>query len=143
MLQHVKTCKKSIWKFYFPVKLYETWKKVIIQNYFLHKDLQIWIATFFHTMYIFLFNLKKYYWKSKIQFCLTIICEIRKKRKNAKLFVSIRSTNFVSHTVPDKTYIFRFNFKNTIKIQKFHLFEKIWEIKKTFRWKIICLNGVY
>ena len=41
-------------------------RKVMIQNCLLHKDLQIWIAKFFHKMYIFLFNLK--YWKSKIQF---------------------------------------------------------------------------
>ena len=70
-------------------RIYE--KKVITQNYFLHKDLQIWIATFFHKMYIFLFNLKKYYWKSKLQLFLTIICGVRKKRKNENLFVSKRS----------------------------------------------------
>ena len=55
-------------KFHFPVKLYEIWKKVIIQNYFLHEDLQILIAKFFHKMYISLFILKEYYWKPKIQF---------------------------------------------------------------------------
>ena len=36
MLKHVKTWKKAISKFHFPVKLYEIWKKVLIQNYFLH-----------------------------------------------------------------------------------------------------------
>ena len=40
----------------------------MIQNYLLNKDLQVWTATFFHRMYIFFFNLKKYYWKSKIHF---------------------------------------------------------------------------
>ena len=35
-----------------------------------------------------------------------------------------------SHTVSDKTYIFRFNSKNTIKIQKFHFLDKICEIQK-------------
>ena len=50
----------------------------------------------------------------------------------------------MSHTVSDKTYIFRFISKNIIKIQKFHFLDKICEIqKKTFRWKIICLNEVY
>ena len=32
-------------------------KKVMIQNCLLHKDLQIWIATFFNNMY-FVLNLK-------------------------------------------------------------------------------------
>ena len=43
-------------------------KKVMIQNCLLYKDLQVWIATFFHKMFFFLFDLKKYSWKSKIQF---------------------------------------------------------------------------
>ena len=30
----------------------------MLQNCLLHKDLQIGIATFFHKMYIFVFNLK-------------------------------------------------------------------------------------
>ena len=30
----------------------------MVQNYFLHKDLQIQITTFFHKIYIFFFNLK-------------------------------------------------------------------------------------
>ena len=72
-------------------------KKVMIQNCLLHKDLQVWIATFFHKMYTYLFNLKKYYWKSKIQF-LTITCEIQKRRKFEKMFISIRFTNFVGHS---------------------------------------------
>ena len=79
---------------HFSVKLYEIWKNVIIQNFLLQKDLQIWIGTFFYKIYIFFLNLKKYYWKSKFMF-FTIICEIRKKHKNKKLFTSIRSTNFV------------------------------------------------
>ena len=67
MLQYVKTWKKSIFKFHFSVKLYTKYiNKVMIQNCLLHKDLQVWIATFLHKMYIFLFNFKKYYWKSKI-----------------------------------------------------------------------------
>ena len=41
MLQHIQIRKKSISKFHFPVKLYEIRKNVMIQYYFLHKDLQI------------------------------------------------------------------------------------------------------
>ena len=33
-------------------------EEVMIQNCLLHKDLQVRIATFFHEMYIFHFNLK-------------------------------------------------------------------------------------
>ena len=39
-LQNVKTWKMSISKFHFSVKLYEIRKKIMIQNYLLHKDLQ-------------------------------------------------------------------------------------------------------
>ena len=61
--------KKSISKFHFSVKFFEIWKKkVVIQNCLLHKDLQFWISTFFHEMFIFRYSLKKYYWKSKTQF---------------------------------------------------------------------------
>ena len=49
-------------------KLCEIRKKVMNKNYLLHKYLQLWFATFFHRMYIFLFNLKAYYRKSRIQF---------------------------------------------------------------------------
>ena len=41
MLQHIQIRKKSISKFRFQVKLYEIRKNVMIQYYFLHKDLQI------------------------------------------------------------------------------------------------------
>ena len=51
----------------------------MIQNCLLHKDLQVWIATFFHEMYNFLFNLKNSIENPKFNF-LTLICEIRKKR---------------------------------------------------------------
>ena len=54
--------------------------------------------------------------------------------------VRIQSCSFqkdlqiLSHTVSEKTYSFRFNSKNTIKIQEFHFLDKICEIqKKTFR----------
>ena len=56
MLQHIQIRKKSISKFHFPVKLYEIRKNVIIQYYFLHKVLQIWIVTFFHKMHIFYYQ---------------------------------------------------------------------------------------
>ena len=36
----------------------------------------------------------------------------------------------LSHTVYEKTYIFCFNSKNTIKIQEFHFLDKIYEIHK-------------
>ena len=47
-----------------------------------------------------------------------------------------KDIQFLSYTISDKTYIFRFSSKNTIKIQKFHFLDKIC-------WKIICLNEVY
>ena len=59
MLQHIQIRTKSISKFHFQVKLYEIRKNVMIQYYFLHKDLQSWIVTFFLKMHIFLINLKK------------------------------------------------------------------------------------
>ena len=121
MLQHIKTWKKSILKFHFPVKLYEIRKNVMLQYYFLHKDLQIWIVTFFHKMHIFLFNLKKKYWNPKFNF-LTIICVIRKKRKNTKLFVSKRSTSFVSHSLWKNIY-FLFQFQKIRLIFKNSIFE--------------------
>ena len=52
----------------FQLKFTKYEKNVKKQNFLLHKDLQVWIRTLFHEMYIFLFNLKKYYWTSKIQF---------------------------------------------------------------------------
>ena len=69
MLQYVKTLKKLISKFNFPVELYQIRENIIIQNCLLQKYLQIRIATFFYKIYIILVNLKKiYYGKSKIQF---------------------------------------------------------------------------
>ena len=60
MLQHIQIRKKSISKFHFPVKLYEIIKNIMIQYYFLHKDLHIWIVRFFHKMHIFFsFLIKK------------------------------------------------------------------------------------
>ena len=47
LLQFVKTWKKSIIKYQFPVKLYEIRQIIIIQNFLLQKDLQIWIEIFF------------------------------------------------------------------------------------------------
>ena len=41
-----------------------------------------------------------------------------------------KDLQFLSHTVSNKTYIFRFNSKNTIKMQKFHFLDKICEIQK-------------
>ena len=129
MLQHIKTGKKSISKFHFPVKLYEIRKNVIIQYYFLHKNLQIWIVTCLHKMHIFLSNLKKTIENPKFNF-LTIICEIWKKCKNTKLFVFLKRSKILSNTVSNKTYIFFSIPKNTIKIQKFHFLDKICEIQK-------------
>ena len=54
--------------FIFQLNFTKYENKVMIQNCLLHTDLQVWTATFFHKMYIFLHNLKKYYWKSKVQF---------------------------------------------------------------------------
>ena len=47
-------------------------------------------------MYIFLFNLKNTNENRKINF-LTIICEMRKKRKNVKLFALISKWNVFFH----------------------------------------------
>ena len=47
---------------------------------------------------IFLLNLKKYYWKSKIQFFDNNMWSIRKKLNNAKLFILVRYTSFVWHS---------------------------------------------
>ena len=132
MLQHVKTWKKSISKFHFPVKLYEIWKKVIIQNYFLYEDLQIWIATFFHKMYIFLFNLKKYYSKSKLQFSLTIICKIRKKRQECKVVRFNKIYKFCLTEFLIKRIFFVSFSKNTIRIHKSHFIEIIWGKKNVY-----------
>ena len=53
-----------------------------------------------------------------------------KKHKNTKLFVSKRSTNFVSHSFQKYIY-FSFQFqKNTIKIQELNFLDKIYEIHK-------------
>ena len=41
-----------------------------------------------------------------------------------------RDLQFLSHTISDETYIFRFNSKNTIKIKKFNFLDKIYEIQK-------------
>ena len=41
----------------------------MIKNCFLQKYLQLWIATFFHKMYIFLFNLKKFSQVEKSDSC--------------------------------------------------------------------------
>ena len=43
------------------------------------------------------------FWHPQFNF-LTIICEIRKKYKFAKLFVSIRFKNFVRHSLYEKEY---------------------------------------
>ena len=51
----------------------------MIQNCLLHKDLQVWIATICHKMYIFLFDEKNTIENPKYNF-LTIICELWKKR---------------------------------------------------------------
>ena len=37
----IKTRKKSIYKFHFPVKFYKIRRKIMIQNCLLHKDPQI------------------------------------------------------------------------------------------------------
>ena len=53
----------------------------MIQHYLLHKDLQVLIIIFFHKMYIFHFNLKKYTIGYTKFSSLTIICEIWKIRE--------------------------------------------------------------
>ena len=58
--------------------------------------------------------------------------EYEKERQDTKLFVSKRSTNFVSHSFRE-THIFSFQLKkkNTNKIQEFHFLDEIYI--KTFR----------
>ena len=75
-------------------------------------------------MYIFFLIKKNTVENPKFNF-LTKICEIQKKHKFAKFFVSVRSTNFV-----DIMYIFHLFSNNTIKIQKFHYLNKICDIRK-------------
>ena len=41
-----------------------------------------------------------------------------------------KDPQILSHIVSDKTYILRFNSKNSIKIKKFHVLDKICEIQK-------------
>ena len=84
---------------------------------------------------IFIFLVQKNTIENRKFKFLTIICEIGKKLRNAKLFTSIRFKNFVWHS---------FWWKNTIKIQEFHFLNKIRVIqKKKLKWKIICLNEVH
>ena len=62
----------------------------MIQNCLLQKDLQISIATFCYNMYISFFLIQKNTIENrKLNFSIRI-CEIRIKRKNAKLFALIR-----------------------------------------------------
>ena len=69
-------------------------KNIKMSNYLPKSGLQILIRTFFDRMYILCFDFKNTIENQEFHFS-TKICEIRKKRKNAKLFISIRSTNFV------------------------------------------------
>ena len=71
-------------------------KNVEIKNYLPKLGLQILSRTFFDKMFI-LCNavLKKNTFENQKFHFSTIICEIRKKRKVEKLFILIRSTNFV------------------------------------------------
>ena len=59
----------------------------MIRNCLLQKDLQIWIATFFHKVYIFLFDSKNYYYKYKIQFFNQNMWNTEKTYKNYILFI--------------------------------------------------------
>ena len=53
-----------------------------------------------------------------------------------------KDLQFLFHTVSDKTYIFSFNSKNTIKIQKFHFLNKICGMqKKRLDGKLFALMG--
>ena len=60
--------KSKYLNFIFQLNFTKYGKKFIIQNCLLHKCLQVWTEKFYHKIYILLFNLKKYYWKYKIQF---------------------------------------------------------------------------
>ena len=76
--------------------------------------------TFFYKMYIYIFFFQKNTIENRKFNFLTRICEIRNKRKNPKLFASIRSINFyLFDIVSDKMYIFCFKFK------KFNFLNKI------------------
>ena len=56
------------------------------------------------------------------------MCKIRKNVRIQNCSFQ-KDLQFLSQTVSDKTYIFRFNSKTTIKIQKFHFLDKIYEIQ--------------
>ena len=62
----LKLEKSQCLNFIFQLNYTRYEKKVMIHNCLLHKHLQIKIATFFHEMYIYFFNLK--YSKSKIKY---------------------------------------------------------------------------
>ena len=50
----------------------------------------------------------------------------------------------MSDIVSDKTYVFHFNLKKYDWNKKISLFKKdMWDMKKTLRQKIICLDEVY
>ena len=85
-------------------------KKVMTQNCLLNKDLQVRIAIFYHKMYIFLSNLKKYYWKSKIQFFNNNMWN-SKKKEFCKIVRLNKIQQIMSDIVSDKIYILYFNFK--------------------------------
>ena len=92
----VNTVKSKV-ELHFPVKIYE------IRKNFRNK------ITFFYKMYIFVFNFKNSIKNQKFNF-LTVLCDIGKKRKNAKLSLQW-SLQILVDTVSDRMHIFRFNFK--------------------------------
>ena len=53
-------------------------KKVMLQICLLQEDLKDWMEKCFHKIYIFLFDLKKHTWKSKIQFSNHDIWNVKK-----------------------------------------------------------------
>ena len=141
--RYIKTWKKSISKFHFPVKLYKIRKNIIIPNCLLQKDLQIWILKFFYEMYIFLSNLTKFYWNLKIEFLNQNMWNTRKTPER-KIVRFNKVYTFYSTQFLIKCIFFISISKNTIEIQEFHCFKQnIWHTNKTLKWKIICLNKVY
>ena len=80
---------------HFSVKLYEIRKKVMIYKIVYYIKFYKFEPQHFFIRCIFFFLIQKNTIENPKFNILTKICEMRKKRKFAKLFVSIRSTNSV------------------------------------------------
>ena len=119
------------------------------KNSLLHKDLQVWFAKFFHKMYIFLFNSKKYYWKSKIQFFnnsmwntkKTQVCKIVCFNKIYKFCLTYFLIKRIFFILIKKI---RLKFKNSIIQTKYVRYEKNVEMENYLsKWGLQILSRIF